>query len=978
MDQYEHVKNLGRGAFGVATLVRQRTAGRRDLLRVVKQVDLELLSPAVRNEVHKEVGILRQLSHQHIVAYIDTFSTDTQLHIVMEYADGGDLAGEVRRRQQEAEPLSDNEALVIFGQCILALRYVHSKNILHRDLKCQNIFRMKTGDIKLGDFGIAKVLEHTAASAGTVIGTPAYLAPEVCENQPYNTKVDIWAMGVVLYELLALQQPFTGGNMCALVMKIVMTDPPALPDHVGSDTKEVVRRTLQKQPEERPSAAEILLMPVVHCAVGGGEVFGAAVGMDQFEEIKKLGQGAFGVAVLVKQRSLGGHAPLRVVKKVELTAVPESVKRGALEEVRVLRRLSHPHVIAYFDYFEEQQVLHIVLEYADGGDLATSVRNHIDKQEEYPEEEVMVVFGQCLKALEYIHSKLIVHRDLKCQNVFLMKCGDVKLGDFGISKVMEHTASIAGTTIGTPSYLAPEICENAPYGTKVDMWSLGIILYELMALKQPFQAGSIVGMIMKIVKSEPAPLPPRYTEDLQGIVKRLLKKQADERPTATELLTLPMVIRAVGSSDTIASPKSTRDAARRADSMEEKTEIPMQSQLSTSSFASGPLGSTSFSGVDGTCFTMTPVEDSLSGTENALRGALQSNPQVPQIEETLLGTAANKANTNKHVAPGLASAEKFFDPEETDDWSLAELPEECRTMNPKGDDVTMDPGAAAAPEDLPTVVPNHRVVKSKNENLAFAEEQRRWKEEQEQRVLAELQQRKADEARRAAEEHRHSGPTPNRSRPGSRANSRTGTRRASGGGHGGLRESHADPFYVTDHHDNRHGAARASEGFGAAAASGDMSSPAGWGRRHAQPQDSDETPHSRRRSPAPAGHNELSAGRPEPSGGGCHMSHRERLQESKRLEAEKRAKELEVFRVRQHNEAVQYRHARRQQEYGHSHLLDHGDSYEAHFGVTRPGFGTRGEEHGFPPNSPGESRPVTGNNDHGHTRGRRPRSGTRS
>lgn len=145
----------------------------------------------------------------------------SKLCIVMEFADGGDLTGAVEQRRAQGTRYSEPEALGIFSQCCLALQHVHAKKFLHRDLKCQNIFMTKSGSVKLGDFGIAKVLDSTAAEAQTLIGTPIYLAPEVVNNKPYNAKADIWSLGVVLYELLALIQPFKAENMAALMMKTI-------------------------------------------------------------------------------------------------------------------------------------------------------------------------------------------------------------------------------------------------------------------------------------------------------------------------------------------------------------------------------------------------------------------------------------------------------------------------------------------------------------------------------------------------------------------------------------------------------------------------------------------------------------------------------------------------------------------------------------------------------------------------------------
>ena len=126
----------------------------------------------------------------------------------MEYADGGDLQGKVKKMKQKKEAtgskscyIPEEEILRIFTQICLAIKHLHDRKILHRDLKSQNIFLTKQGIVKLGDFGISKVLSHTKENVKTIVGTPYYLSPEIVENKPYNHKSDIWSLGILLYEM---------------------------------------------------------------------------------------------------------------------------------------------------------------------------------------------------------------------------------------------------------------------------------------------------------------------------------------------------------------------------------------------------------------------------------------------------------------------------------------------------------------------------------------------------------------------------------------------------------------------------------------------------------------------------------------------------------------------------------------------------------------------------------------------------------
>jgi NIMA (never in mitosis gene a)-related kinase 1/4/5 len=104
--------------------------------------------------------------------------------------------------------------------------------------------------------------------------------------------------------------------------------------------------------------------------------------------------------------------------------------------------------------------------------------------------------------MDYVHSRKILHRDIKSQNIFLTKANTVKLGDFGISKVLDSTMDHANTVQGTPYYMSPEVCQNKPYTYQSDIWALGCILYELCTLKHAFHAENLLGLVFKIVQDK--------------------------------------------------------------------------------------------------------------------------------------------------------------------------------------------------------------------------------------------------------------------------------------------------------------------------------------------------------------------------------------------------------------------------------------------------------------------------------------------
>jgi NIMA (never in mitosis gene a)-related kinase len=179
----------------------------------------------------------------------------------MGYADGGDLAGKIEKARRK--PFSEEDILHDFIEIALAIKYIHNRKILHRDLKGQNVFLMKDGTVKLGDFGIAKVLQNTFQACKTQIGTPYYLSPEMCQGRSYNAKTDIWSLGCILYELCTLKHAFDAANMNQLLMAIIRGRYTPIPSTYSKELQDLVDRMLTKEPEKRPTINEVLKTPFI-------------------------------------------------------------------------------------------------------------------------------------------------------------------------------------------------------------------------------------------------------------------------------------------------------------------------------------------------------------------------------------------------------------------------------------------------------------------------------------------------------------------------------------------------------------------------------------------------------------------------------------------------------------------------------------------------------------------------------------------
>jgi NIMA (never in mitosis gene a)-related kinase len=169
---------------------------------------------------------------------------------------GGDLGKKIQ--EIKGSRFSENQILDWFTQICLALKHVHDRKILHRDLKSQNIFLTKDNTIKLGDFGIARVLNNTHEKAKTMVGTPYYLSPEIIENMPYSFKSDIWSLGIILYELCCLEPPFNAESLSCLALRIVRGNYNPIGNFYSKELKMLVTSLLQSDPNKRPSVHQIL------------------------------------------------------------------------------------------------------------------------------------------------------------------------------------------------------------------------------------------------------------------------------------------------------------------------------------------------------------------------------------------------------------------------------------------------------------------------------------------------------------------------------------------------------------------------------------------------------------------------------------------------------------------------------------------------------------------------------------------------
>ncbi|KAK3255605.1 hypothetical protein CYMTET_35222 [Cymbomonas tetramitiformis] len=264
--------------------------------------------------------------------------------------------------------------------------------------------------------------------------------------------------------------------------------------------------------------------------------------MERYTKISIIGSGSFGKVYKVKSNE---DDKLYVMKRISLSSYDDAEKKSALQEVELLADLRHPHICPYIDHYWDdlEGDLCLVMAFCEYGDLYKLIEKRRKSGEHIPESQVWKWAVQLLLSLQYLHSKHILHRDVKSQNIFIAKTKIVMLGDFGLSKQLQNTFDMANTPIGTPFYMAPEVMEGKPYSYKGDVWALGCVLYELCTLKSAFAANHLPGVVMKVLRGTYAPVnEAQYGESLRNLIKLMLTTEVTERPSIKELLRRPEVM----------------------------------------------------------------------------------------------------------------------------------------------------------------------------------------------------------------------------------------------------------------------------------------------------------------------------------------------------------------------------------------------------------------------------------------------------
>lgn len=256
--------------------------------------------------------------------------------------------------------------------------------------------------------------------------------------------------------------------------------------------------------------------------------------LGRYEVIRELGQGAMGTVYLGRDPKINREVAIKTLnlQDIEPDQIAE-VKERFFREAEAAGRLNHPHIVTIYDAGEEHDLAYMAMEYLAGKDLAV----HCSKESLLPTQEVLRIAADVAEALAYAHRNDVVHRDIKPSNLMLLDNGQIKVTDFGIARVVNSSQTQTGTILGTPSYMSPEQVSGDKVKGASDLFSLGVVCYEMFSGQKPFVGDSLGALMHNIANVKYTPLKrikPGLPDCCYTIVRKLLKKESKDRYSSAE------------------------------------------------------------------------------------------------------------------------------------------------------------------------------------------------------------------------------------------------------------------------------------------------------------------------------------------------------------------------------------------------------------------------------------------------------------
>jgi serine/threonine protein kinase/formylglycine-generating enzyme required for sulfatase activity len=522
--QYRILEEIGAGT--VATVYLARNLATNDMV-ALKVMHAELTEEGqFLRRFRREARLLEKLDSPYAVRLLDYGAEEGLNFIVLEYVPGRTLDQVL----QDEGLLEVERALCIARQVAQCLADAGAVGIVHRDLRPANVMLTSGDAVKVMDFGVAAGADLSRLSSTGVVGRPHYLAPELAEGKQADVRADVYSLGVILFEMVTGERPYDAEEAASIVLKHLQEPIPSarqLNPEVPQEIDRLITKCLAKEPQERYLPLQLVraiadLLGEVEVAPGmEGALAGQTLG--HYQLLERVGRGGMATVYKAYQPGLDRYVAVKVLPTY-LARDPRFVARFR-REARAIARLNHTNILPVHDFGQEGELSYIVMRYVETGNLKERLGEPLDL------ETTVEIMAQVGKALDYAHRRGIIHRDVKPSNVLMDEEGVALLSDFGLARMAEATVKITktGVGVGTPEYMSPEQARGKEVDERSDVYSLGIMLFEMLTGRIPYEADTPIAVVVKHLTA-PLPRPSEWNPDIPEPVERVILKALAKDP----------------------------------------------------------------------------------------------------------------------------------------------------------------------------------------------------------------------------------------------------------------------------------------------------------------------------------------------------------------------------------------------------------------------------------------------------------------
>lgn len=557
--EYEVLEEIGRGGMSVIYKAKHPNLPKFVAIKVLSKYYSE--DPLFIEKFKKEAEILSSFRHQNIVYIIDFRNEDNLHFIVMDYIDGYT----VKQLLESSGPLSLKIATNVVKSVLNALYYAHRKGIIHRDLKPSNIMIDESGKVLVTDFGLAKEMniDLIRETSHQIAGTFEYMAPEQFDPKvgEISELTDIYSLGVSFYEMVTGKLPFAGDSPINVAFKHLSSlpvPPRSIIPTLLPRAEAIILKMLEKDPKNRYQSVEEALTDVMdledilkyykepkeETSNSYFEIVEEKESKEEEKEVEssKIAEDPFIGKVIGERYRIDKLLLKRIFSKlyfgtdlvsgrnitVQIPSDARATFKTRIEnEVKALKDIDNPLFIKFVDVLSENDSYFVIREFVEGD----SIRNLIRKRKPSIEESVKIILD-VLEGIQFLHENGIIHRDLNSDTIIVTSEGRARIAFLGLTRVEDASSVSSGEFLGIVQYTAPEQISESRSDVRSEIYSIGILLFELLAGYSPFDSSlpvEVMNMQLKKLPRFPDEAQKEIPLGLQRIVLKALAKSPDQR-----------------------------------------------------------------------------------------------------------------------------------------------------------------------------------------------------------------------------------------------------------------------------------------------------------------------------------------------------------------------------------------------------------------------------------------------------------------